>query len=230
MLIEIDGLPITLHRKYIKNLNLRIHHTGDIRVSAPMALPLERVYQFLLEKRAWIDGHQRRLLQRQAREDPQMLKTGDVIFFLGQRYALHVHDTAEENTVVFDSTTLHLLTKVGTTIERKSELLSHWYRLQMQQRLPELFAKWEGILGVQAHCYGIKKMKTRWGSCHPIKKRIWLNLRLIQKPSICLEYVIVHELVHLLEASHNQRFYALMGLYMPGWKAAKVLLETEPRP
>ncbi|NCT57468.1 MAG: M48 family metallopeptidase [Legionella sp.] len=104
--------------------------------------------------------------------------------------------------------------------------LTHQHRQQMKEILPPLFEKWEAIIGVKAHEWGVKAMKTRWGSCNTVKKRIWINLHLIHKPRICLEYVLVHELVHLLEASHNQRFYALMTEFMPDWKAHRQLLKT----
>jgi hypothetical protein len=104
--------------------------------------------------------------------------------------------------------------------------LTREHREQMKAILPPLFEKWEAIIGVQASAWGVKVMKTRWGSCNTLKKRIWINLHLIHKPRICLEYVLVHELVHLLEASHNQRFYALMTEFMPDWKAHRQLLKT----
>lgn len=103
--------------------------------------------------------------------------------------------------------------------------LTHEHREQMKALLPPLFEKWEAIIGVKANEWGIKAMKTRWGSCNTVKKRIWLNLHLMHKPQICLEYVLVHELVHLLEPSHNKRFYALMTEFMPEWKAHRQLLK-----
>ena len=108
----------------------------------------------------------------------------------------------------------------------KTPMLTAEHREQMKALLPPLFEKWEAIIGVKANAWGIKAMKTRWGSCNTVKKRIWMNLHLIHKPRICLEYVLVHELVHLLEASHNKRFYALMTEFMPEWKAHRQLLKV----
>lgn len=108
---------------------------------------------------------------------------------------------------------------------QKTHTLTDEHREQMKALLPPLFEKWEAIIDVKANAWGIKAMKTRWGSCNTIKKRIWINLHLIHKPRICLEYVLVHELVHLLEPSHNKRFYALMTEFMPEWKEHKRLLE-----
>ena len=112
------------------------------------------------------------------------------------------------------------------TSQQKTHVLTSEHREQMRALLPPLFEKWEAIIGVKASEWGIKAMKTRWGSCNTVKKRIWLNLHLIHKPLICLEYVLVHELVHLLEASHNKRFYALMTEFMPAWKEHRELLKT----
>ncbi|MDP3560477.1 MAG: SprT family zinc-dependent metalloprotease [Legionellaceae bacterium] len=225
MLIEMDGLTAKLSRKRIKNINVRIQRSGDVHVSAPMKLPLDFVYRFLQDKREWIDGH-RQKIQAQTPALPKTLQTGDMLFFLGQAYIVMLHETAKQNRIEHDHSMLHFFVKMDTSVAKKQVLLNRWYHVQMQERLPELFAKWEAIIGVQARTHTIKLMKTRWGSCQPIKKHICLNLRLIQKPLICLEYVIVHELVHLLEASHNKRFYALMSQFMPEWKSVKMRLES----
>lgn len=225
MQLELDGLPITLLRKRIKHLNLRIHQTGTVQISAPLALPLDKVYHFLNDKRAWIEFHRQRLLQREPMTITKTLQPGEKLFFLGHALSIHIHETLRKNHIISDHNALHFFIKPELTLEKKQALLKRWYREQMQSRLPDLFKKWEFIIGVHAHTYTIKLMKTRWGSCHPSQKRISLNLKLIEKPLICLEYVIVHELIHLLEASHNKRFYALMSQFMPEWKQVKMQLD-----
>jgi predicted metal-dependent hydrolase len=225
MQIEHDGLLVTLFRKRVKHLNIRIQRTGVVHVSAPMRAPLSVIHQFLQEKREWIVHHQRRL--QAVLPDPVVtIKTGDIIFLWGLRYALVVHEVPKKKTPEIIYGTLHLFVQSDAAVDERRRLLNHWYGEQMKQHLPALFAKWEAVVGVHAHRYTIKLMKTRWGSCHPLKKCISLSLQLAQKPLICLEYVIVHELVHLLEASHNQRFYALMSQFMPGWQEAKGRLST----
>lgn len=111
-------------------------------------------------------------------------------------------------------------------LEDRTQFLQNWYRKQMQLLLPALIQKWEPIIGVSVQAWGIKSMKTRWGSCNVVAKRIWLNLNLIKKPLVCLEYVLVHEMVHLLEANHSKRFYAHMNRLMPQWKEHQHLLES----
>ena len=226
MQLELDGLAITLLRKRIKNLNLRIHQTGAVQISAPMALSLDKVYRFLHDKRAWIDFHRQRLLQREPLVLTKTLQPGETLYFLGQPHDIQLHETLKKNHIIADHDTVHFFIKPELTLEKKQVLLKRWYCEQMLSRLPDLFKKWESIITVHANTYTIKTMKTRWGSCHPTQKRISLNLRLIEKPLICLEYVIVHELVHLLEASHNKRFYALMSQFMPEWKQVKMQLES----
>ncbi len=216
-MIEMDGLTVTLVRKRVKNLNLRINASGEVQISAPLRFPLDLIHRYLQEKREWIDTHRRRL-QSRVSTLPQTLTTGELLPFLGHHYELTVYAQLKHHRIEIDSTRLHLFAKADATFAEKNVLLQHWYRSQMLNVLPELIQKWEAIIGVHANAWGVRAMKTRWGSCNTLKKRIWLNLKLIQKPLPCLESVIVHELVHLLEASHNKRFYALMSQFMPDWE------------
>jgi predicted metal-dependent hydrolase len=225
MLLEVEGLIVQLRRKRVKRLNLRIHPTGDVVMSIPLILPIDIAYGFVREKRQWIEEHRKRL-QTKARELPNTLVAGERINFLGERYELILHETWLAPNIEIQGDAIHFFIQPSLTTKQKQGLLSQWYHSQMQQRLPDLFQKWEAKMGVKSQFVGIKMMKTRWGSCQPAKQRIWLNLRLIEKPLICLEYVIVHELVHILEPSHNRRFYELMSRYFPAWKQAKLLLES----
>ncbi|MDI1351398.1 MAG: SprT family zinc-dependent metalloprotease, partial [bacterium] len=127
--------------------------------------------------------------------------------------------------VVLNDQFIYLYVTHHATQAQKQLIIDRWYRHEMSLLLPDLFQHWEKIIGVRVAQWGIKKMKTRWGSCNTRAHRIWLNLNLIQKNSVCLEYVLVHELVHLLEASHNQRFYNLMTRFMPQWRHYQALLE-----
>jgi len=219
-MIEMNGFTVQLIRKRVKNLNLRIDRSGEVRLSAPLRFPMDLIHRFLHDKREWIEAHRSRL---QARTEtlPPRLDTGEVQYFLGKPYELIVLHDATRNRVLIENEQLHLFVKSEATVAEKHAVLQRWYRQEMKSRLPDLIKKWEAIIGVQVNDWGIKAMKTRWGSCNTIKKRIWLNLNLIQKPLMCLEYVVVHELVHLLEASHNKRFHALMTQYMPDWKTWK---------
>jgi predicted metal-dependent hydrolase len=218
MLIEMSDFSVTLQRKRIKNINLRIGTTGEVRLSAPLRMPLPIIYNFLHQKSSWIVLHRQRLLKAEPTQD---LLFGDYVRFQGKSYQLHCHETKTNQRMELRDNLLHLYIKSDACHAYKQKFLTQWYFSQMQQCLPPLFKKWESAIGVSVNKISIKHMKSRWGSCHPIKKHITLNLRLIEKPVNCLEYVIVHELVHLLEASHNQRFYALMDHYLPNWNQSK---------
>lgn len=216
-IINLAGLDVHLSRKPIKHINLRIDRQGHITVSAPMKCSLDYIQLCLQKKHAWIIAHQARLRSR-IQETSLSLESGEQHLFLGQYYPLQIHEYAAQSCVVLEGNHLCCYVKSTATLDIKQALISDWQRQQMSSLLPELIQKWEAIIGVQVNKWCIRAMKTRWGTCHPSKKRICLNLYLIQHPLICLEYVVVHELVHLLEASHNQRFYALMSQFMPEWK------------
>lgn len=224
MQIEVAGLSVKLHRKRVKNMNLRIQRSGHITISAPLKMPLQAVYQFLQDKRSWIEKHRLRLQQQQP---PLALTTGTTLYYMGHDYALHVFETHTKPHVIQIDQQIHLYIKPQATEADKRSILHQWYREALQQHLPALLQRWQATIGVSCHHVQIRLMKTRWGSCHPVKKHISLNLRLIEKPLICLEYVIVHELIHLLEASHNARFYAFMDFYLPEWKQIKKILQPE---
>jgi predicted metal-dependent hydrolase len=229
MQLNIEGFSILLLRKPVKNLNLRIQSTGQIQVSAPLKMPINVISGFLEERLPWIDKHLKRL-KLQQQPTPKALVTGETVMFLGHGYELIVHEGFKGLEVKWVDNQIHLFVKHGATIAQKQMGLTRWYHLQMEQLLPDLFQKWQTIIGVESNSIRIKTMKTRWGSCQPLKKQITLNLSLIEKPVSCLEYVIVHELVHLLEPSHNNRFYALMSQYMPDWALEKnKLLYNSPR-
>lgn len=220
MRIEMSGFSVMLQRKKVKNINLRIKRTGELQISAPIKTPIDTICRFLHQKRSWIEMHQYRLLQLD-QECPQQLISGEYIPFQGIKYELQLHETHTNHHIELRDNQIHFFVRSNASQSHKELLPTKWYRTQMEKIFPPLFDKWQANMNVTVNQISIKQMKSRWGSCHPIKKHITLNLRLIEKPLICLEYVIVHELVHLFEASHNQRFYALMSYYLPDWKQIK---------
>lgn len=217
MKLDLDGLNIEIHRKRIKNLNLRINAQGEVKISVPLKYPLASIYAYLDEKRSWIEKHHARFKLLDIAK-PLKLETGETHFFWGNPYTLIVYTDRQAPCIELQHKTMCFYVTQEMTLLQKQKCLEKWYKHQMEQVLPELIKKWQAMIGVHAETWVIKNMKTRWGSCSLSKKRICLNLRLIHKPLVCLEQVIVHELVHLLEASHNQRFYALMTKFMPEWK------------
>lgn len=230
MIIEIDGISIEVSRKNIKNMNLRIYPPdGSVRVSVPLRYSERLIKHHLQEKSAWIRA-QRELIRERSSYKEELLQTGATIEFKGKKLLLIVEEHHGPFHMKQNDELLHFYTPHNTTRQQKKILLERWYRRELEAVIPELIQHWETIIQVKVAEWGIKKMKTRWGSCNTRARRIWLNLSLIKKHPVCLEYVIVHELVHLLEASHNQRFYALMTQFMPQWREYQLLLEGKARP
>ena len=225
MIIEIDGIPIEITRKFIKSLRLRIYPPdGLVKVSAPMKYSEQLIRMHLQEKSAWIHAQRERIRARPIPKN-SLLQTGSTVDFMGKSYLLLVTEHHGQSQIKIDRELIHCYTTPNASEAQNQILLERWYRHEMASLLPELLQHWEAVIGVKTVAWGIKKMKTRWGSCNTHAQRIWLNLSLIKKPLLCLEYVLVHELVHLLEASHNQRFYSLMTQFMPNWRDHQYLLE-----
>ena len=226
MIIEMDGISIEIVRKPIKHVYLRVNtSTGKVTVSAPQKLSLKSIQAQLESKRAWIHNAHARAMARVVTSTVTM-EHGETHYFLGKPYAVVVQANFPLKGLVIEEDSLHGFLESDSQDERNARL-NAWYKQQMQALIPDLIKKWEPIIGVSVHAWGVKSMKTRWGSCNVDAHRIWLNLNLIKKPLVCLEYVLVHEMVHLLEANHSPRFYALMTRFLPEWKGYQKQLECK---
>ena len=216
--MKVGSLEIELVRKNIKNLYIRVYPpNGSVRVVCPQKLDEATVKQFVSSKANWIEKKQAKF-QAQPFISPQRYVTGENCYFKGDRFVLNVIYYHAAPKVAIDSTTINLYVRYGSIEEQREQILTNWYRQQLKAELHNLIAKWEKVIGVKTNDWGVKKMKTRWGTCNIQAKRIWLNLELVKKPQHCLEYVIVHELVHLLERKHNARFWNYISQFMPEWK------------
>ncbi|MDP1603712.1 MAG: SprT family zinc-dependent metalloprotease [Legionella sp.] len=226
--LKIGFLIIQIIRKPIKNMYVRIKPPdAQVIVSVPLRANLDIIKHQLDAKKEWIFAQRARfLLQPQL---PASLESGDSIPFLGRTLTLNLHAGHKRSRIIMEGEELHCLLPADTSANTKFLLINTWYRRQFIALLPELIAKWEPVIGVKVANFGVKLMKTRWGSCNTRARRIWLSLNLIKKPLVCIEYVLVHELVHLLEASHNARFYALMTKFMPDWQVRQNLLEPRSK-
>lgn len=215
-----NGIQIRIYKKKVKNINLRINRLGEVVVSAPTRCSSDVIYRFLLQKESWIKEKVDALKKRQ-RPTSQGIHH---CWYLGKCYPVKIHEHDQPPQIRLEENQILCFVKPKTAEETAQRLLTNWHKAQMRALLPDLIKKWEVIIGVTVNQWGIKAMVSRWGSCHTSEKRIWLNLYLIQKPLLCLEYVLVHEMVHLLEPSHNQRFYTLMSRFMPEWIQYKKML------
>lgn len=192
-------------------------------------MPQATIENFLREKQDWIDKQQARVRARK----PKPVKTfeeGETHYFWGQAYPLRIIDGSSKPKVQPEPDALVIYLKKGANKAKREALLDDWYRQQLKQKIPEFIQKYEPRMSVQVKEFNVKKMKTRWGSCNPRARRIWLSLELAQKPIECLEYVVVHEMVHLLEASHSKRFWGLVAEFLPDWRVAKCRLNSDSCP
>jgi len=226
--IDIENLNIELTRKNIKNIHLRVYPPdGRVKVTAPRLMPRNIIRSFIISKIPWIEKQQKKM-QSQIRENPKEFLDGESHDYLGRTYRLGVLETHQKAQAVLKDGELQLLVRPGHTREKRKQLLNQWYRKELKRLIPSIVEHYEPRLGVRINEIGIKKMKTRWGTCNIQAKRIWLNLELAKRPFECLEYVVVHEMIHLLETSHNKRFYRLMDQFYPRWKFYKDILNQFP--
>ena len=227
--LTISGIKVEVLRKDIKNLHVGVYPpNGRVRVAAPLVVSNEAVRLAIIDKLGWI-RRQKAKFAEQPRQSQREMVNGESHYFLGQRYRLRVHEhDAPPRVAVRGITSLDLFVRPGSSAEQREDILLGWYRDQLKALIPPLLEKWQPILGVQAANLGIKKMKTKWGSCNPITRRIWLNLELAKKPILCIEYIVVHELTHMLDPSHNDHFVALMNQFMPAWQSCRQMLNTLP--
>ncbi|WP_416467505.1 M48 family metallopeptidase [Pseudomonas sp. LFS044] len=225
--ITVSGLIVEIVRKPIKNLHLGVYPPhGRVRVAAPLTVDDEAVRLAVIGKFGWIK-RQRAKFQAQPRQSERLLVSGESHYFLGRRYRLRVHETTGSLRIALrGKATMDLFVRTDTAVERRAQVLQDFYRAELKRLVPELLEKWQLRLGVEARAWGIKRMKTKWGTCNIEAKRIWLNLELAKKPVQCLEYILVHELAHLHERHHNARFISLLDQHLPQWHLLREQLNS----
>lgn len=222
-------LSIDVVRKDIKNMHLAVYPpTGRVRIAAPLRIDDEAVRLFAISKIGWIRKHQRNF-EAQDRQPQRQFKERESHYFLGKRYLLRIIEQEAPPQVVFKTKTyIDLYVRPNNTTEQRQVVLNEWYRSELKKLIQPIIEKWEKQIGVTVDDWQVKQMKTKWGTCNIEKKRIWINLELAKKPIICLEYIVVHEMIHLLERKHNVRFLSLMEKFMPQWKFYKEELNRLP--
>jgi len=222
-------LSIDVVRKDIKNMHLAVYPpNGRVRVAAPLRIDDEAVRLFAISRLGWIKRQQRKFAN-QGRQSPRQYKERESHYFQGKRFLLRVIEhEAPPKVVIKTKTYIDLYVRPDTTTEQKETIVNEWYRAELKKLIPSLIEKWSTQIGVTVNDWQVKQMKTKWGTCNIEKQRIWVNLELAKKPIPCLEYLIVHELVHLIERHHNDRFLSLMEKYMPRWKFYKEELNRLP--
>jgi predicted metal-dependent hydrolase len=220
--MTVGEIEVSVERKSIKNIHLSVHPPdGKVRLSVPKKMKEDAVRLFLISKIPWIKK-QRSKFSAQDRQSPREYISGESHYFKGRRYRLNVHETNTKQRVEINNNRyIELYVKPNSTAEKRENVMKEWYREELKKIIPEYINKWEKIIGIKLDFWGVKQMKTKWGSCNQDRKRIWVNLELAKKHPRNLEYVIVHEMIHLKERHHNDNFKNYMDKYLPNWKAIK---------
>ena len=220
--LKTSDLQIEIVRKDIKNIHLGVYPPdGRVRVSVPLATSDETLRIFLITKSSWIKK-QKGIFSKQERQTKREYVSGESHYIFGKKYQLTVKNSeAKQEIKITKKKSIELTVKSKTTIYQKQVMFEKFYRMELEKIIPKLLEKWEKKVGVKVKEVRIKKMKTKWGTCNTKDKRIWLNLELAKQPFHCIDYLLVHELVHFKERKHSKRFLQLLEKAYPKWKQSK---------
>ena len=226
--LDLGGLHAEVIRKPIKHVHLSVYPPrGRVRISAPEGMALETIRLYAITKLVWIKSQQSKILA-QERETPREYLDRESHYVWGKRYLLKVVPTDGATTIKLKHSTLELRVRPGSAEAKYADTLEAWYREQIKAAVPALLEKWQPLMGVVAGRLHVQRMRTKWGSCNPATGLIRLNTDLAKKPPQCLEYILVHELTHLLEPTHNGRFQTLLDGFIPHWRQIKAELNRLP--
>jgi predicted metal-dependent hydrolase len=224
--LKLGDIAVDVVLKDIKNIHLSVHPpTGRVRISAPSQMSLDTIRVFAISKRDWIKQQQIKL-RGQEREAPREYLDRESHYVWGKRYLLKVIECDKAPLVELKHTRMVLQVRPGTPDNKRRTVVEEWYRAQVKKAVPPLIAKWEPVLGVKVDRFFVQRMKTKWGSCTSSTRSIRLNTDLAKKPLDCLEYIVVHEMAHLIARHHDDRFGSLMDRCLPNWKVLRQALNN----
>jgi predicted metal-dependent hydrolase len=227
-LIEIGKIAINVTRKDIKNVHLSVHPPdGRVTLSAPTDTRLEVVRAYAISKLAWIREQQEKL-GNQARETPREFVERESHFMWGRRYLMSVIEQNTKPYVDIDHKQITLSVRPGSSMIKRATVIHEWHKSLLHEFIPPLIGKWEPRLNIQVRAYFIQRMKTKWGSCNHAAANIRLNTELVKKPKDLIEYVVVHEMVHIIEPTHNERFISILSDNFPRWREVRAELNELP--
>lgn len=226
--LDIDSVCVQLQRKAIKNLYIRVlPPDGQVQISAPLRMSETTIRSVVIERLPWIKKQQDKFSQA-VKQTTASTNTDEHYYLWGRAYRLEFIEHIGRQKIQIIDNNIFLYITPNSSIQNKGLVLDTFYRAELINQLEKMLVGWQKVMGVTASSFGIKRMKTRWGSCNTGTKKIWFNLELAKKPMQCVEYVLVHELAHLLEPSHNHRFKAYMSQFLPDWQERKALLNAMP--
>lgn len=225
-MLMISGIPIEVSKKNIKNMHLYVKPpNGNVMVSAPISMSDEAIERFVRTKISWIKKQVVKF-DNQPRQSEREYVSGETLYVWGKQYFIQIEFGNKNNIFLCGDKAIMTVRKESTAVQRES-YTREWYRTLLKAEIARILPKWERITGLKATSWQTKYMTTRWGTCNTKTGKIWLNLQLAKKTPDCLEYVILHELIHLVEKSHNESFVLLMDKYMPLWREVKVKLNGQ---
>lgn len=225
--LQIGSVKIKVTFKEIKNLHLSVHPPfGEVTISSPTFYDLEKVKIYAATKLSWIKREQAKI-KSQEREEPKLMITQESHQFLGKRYLLKVNQ-ANKPKIILKHNNLEIYALPNATLEQKKKTLFNWYKKELEVVISKLIMAYAKEMNISNINFGIRQMKTKWGSCNIEKRMLWFNIELAKKPIECIEYIVVHEMVHLLERNHNKNFIILMDRYFPNWRIHKKILNELP--
>lgn len=226
--LSLGDITVDVVLRDIKNVHLSVYPpTGRVRISAPLRMNLDTIRVFAISKLGWIKQQQTKL-RGQERETPREYLDRESHYVWGKRYLLKLVECDEAPSVDLQHRWMVLRLRPGADDSRRQAVLAEWYRAQIKRAVPPLVARWEPVLGVQVARFHVQRMKTKWGSCAPAARSIRLNTDLARKPPECLEYIVVHEMAHLVVRHHNDRFSGLMDRCLPNWRHLRQALNDAP--
>jgi len=226
--LQLGEIAVEVVLKDIKNIHLSVYPpAGKVRISAPSRMTLDTIRLFAISKLDWIKQQQEKL-RGQERETTREYLDRESHFVWGKRYLLKVIECDQAPSVELHHSQMFLRLRPGTPSNKARAVVEAWYRMQVRKAVPPLIAKWEPVMGVKVEQFFVQKMKTKWGSCNAARKTVRLNSDLAKKVSECLEYVVVHEMAHLIVRHHNGQFVDLMDKCLPQWKLLRQTLNNTP--
>ena len=221
MQIVISGIPIDIHKKNIKNMHLQIKPpNGQVVISAPLSMDDKAIEEYARTNLGWIKK-QIEKFQQQPRSAKRQYVSGETMYIWGKQYYLSFVPDSRKNSFKIQGNSIVLSMRKNSTVKQREKYIREQYRRLLKGEIEKILPKWEQITGLHCESWQIKYMITRWGTCNTEKKKLWFNLQLAQKPVECLEYVILHELIHLKERTHNSIFIAYMDMYMKNWREVR---------
>lgn len=226
--IIIGNIAVDVSRKDVKNIHLSVYPpNGAVRVTVPLDVATDVLRVFIASKMRWIK-QQQETLKAQEREPLRECVERESHYYFGKRYLLNVIENRPRAKVELQHSKITLHAPMGANEQKKRSIIEEWYRKNLKEHISVLIKKWEGIMGVSVAGTVVQKMKTKWGSCTPERRTLRINLELAKKPPECLEYVIIHEMSHLFERTHNKKFVSIISKHFPKWELVRKQLNQLP--